>query len=194
VDIILVDETHSASVVHHNDVGSDRENSIPTFAIRPHTRSIDLHGHHHKDSLKARSRTLQFSLLPNSTVSSIHTGFTSFQSFYTPASSISDGYEPYHPPNPLLFLTRTRTRTRLRPPCHSTITDRITRCWHRRCQPQHSQRESRPPSFPHDTPMICARGHRQSHPVRCADPRYSLPRPKRAQGYRRYLHPLPAVS
>jgi hypothetical protein len=167
VDIILVDETHSASVVHHNDVGSDRENSIPTFAIPPHTRSIDLHGHHHKDSLKARSRTSQISLLPNSTVTSTHTGFTSLQSVHTPASS---SYEPYHPSNPLLFLTR---------------------CWHRRCQPQHSQRQSLPPSLSHDTPMICARGHRQSHHVRCADPRYPLPRPKRAQGYRRYLHPLP---
>jgi hypothetical protein len=94
VDIILVDETHSASIVHHNDVGSDRENTIPTFAIpprSPRTRSIDLHDHHHKDSLKARSRTSQFSLLPNSTVSSTHTGFTSFQSLHMPASSM-----PYH--------------------------------------------------------------------------------------------------
>jgi hypothetical protein len=37
VDVILVDETHSASVVYHNDVGSDRENSIPTFSILPRT-------------------------------------------------------------------------------------------------------------------------------------------------------------
>ena len=95
VDIILVDETHSASVIHHNDVGPDRENSIPTFAIPPRTSSIDLHSHHHKRSPKARSRTSQFSLMP-STVGSAHTGFTSFQSFHTPASSISDGYEPYH--------------------------------------------------------------------------------------------------
>ena len=29
-------------------------------------------------------------------MSSTRTGFTSFQSFHTPASSISDGYEPYH--------------------------------------------------------------------------------------------------
>jgi len=92
VDIILVDETHSASVVHHNDVGSDGENSISTFAIPPRTPSIDLHSHHHKHSLKARSH----GLLPNSTVSSTRTGFTSFQSFHTPASSISDDYEPYH--------------------------------------------------------------------------------------------------
>jgi hypothetical protein len=41
VDIILVDETHSASVLHHNDVGSDRENSILTFAIPPRTPSTD---------------------------------------------------------------------------------------------------------------------------------------------------------
>ncbi|KAF8502813.1 hypothetical protein F5888DRAFT_1667366 [Russula emetica] len=87
VNIILVDETHSASVVHHNDFGSDRENSIPTFTIPPRTPSIDFH---------RRSRTSQFSLMPNSTVSSTRTGFTSFQSFHTPASSISDGYEPYH--------------------------------------------------------------------------------------------------
>jgi Ras-related protein Rab-7A len=93
---ILVDETHSASVVHHNDVGSDGENSVPTFTIPPRTPSIDFHSHHHKHSPKARSRTLQFSLLPNSTVSSTHTGFTSFQFFHTPASSISDGHEPYH--------------------------------------------------------------------------------------------------
>ena len=72
VDIILVDETHSASVVHHNDVGSDGENSSPTFAIPPRTPSIDLHSHHHKHSLKARSRTSQFSLLPNSTVNSAY--------------------------------------------------------------------------------------------------------------------------
>ena len=96
VDIILVDKTHSASIMHHNDVGSDRENSIPSFAIPPRTSSIDFHSHHRKHSPKARSRTSQFNLLPNSTVSSTHTGFTSFQSFHTPASSISDGYEPYH--------------------------------------------------------------------------------------------------
>ena len=96
MEVILVDETHSVSVVHHNDVGSNGENSNPTIAIPPRTPSIDLHSHHHKRSLKARSRTSQFNLLPNSTVSSTNTGFTSFQSFHTPASSISDGYEPYH--------------------------------------------------------------------------------------------------
>ena len=96
VGIILVDETHSVSVVHGNDVGPERENSMPTFAIPPRTSSIDFHGHHHEHSLKARSRTSEFNLMPNSTVGSAHTGFTSFQSFHTPSSSISDGYEPYH--------------------------------------------------------------------------------------------------
>jgi hypothetical protein len=95
VDIILVDETHSTSVVHHNDVGSAGENLIPTFSILSCTPSIDLHSHRHKHSLKPRSLT-SHGLLPNSTVSSTHTGFTSFQSFHTPASSISDGHDPYH--------------------------------------------------------------------------------------------------
>ncbi|KAN0103849.1 hypothetical protein V8E52_011569 [Russula decolorans] len=35
----------------------------------------------------ARSRTSQFSLLPNSTVGLTHTGFVSFQAFHRPASS-----------------------------------------------------------------------------------------------------------
>ncbi len=100
VDIIVVDETHSANIVHHtipniddNDVAAEGENSMPTFAIPPRTPSIDLYNHHHKHSLKARSEISQFSLLPSGTVGSTHTGFTSF---HTPASSISDGYEPYH--------------------------------------------------------------------------------------------------
>jgi hypothetical protein len=159
VDIILVHETHSASVVHHNDVGSDGENSMPTFAIPPRTPSIDFHSHHHKHSLKARSRTSQFSLLPNSTVSSTHTGFRSFQSFQTPASSLM-ARSHIIPINPLLFLTCAR----LRPPRHFTITDRITRCRRRRCQPQQPQRQSRRPSLPHDTPIICACCHRQAIP------------------------------
>jgi hypothetical protein len=36
-------------------------------------------------------------------VISTHSGFTSFQSFHTPASSTSDGYEPYHWNRPILF-------------------------------------------------------------------------------------------
>ena len=96
VDIILIDETLSMGVIPHNNVSSDGENSLSAFAIPPRTPSINFDSRHHKRSLKARSRTSQFNFLPNSTVSSTHTGFTSFQSFHTPASSISDGYEPYH--------------------------------------------------------------------------------------------------
>jgi Ras-related protein Rab-7A len=87
LDIILVDGTHSTTVVHHsipdadNDVGADGENSMPTFMTPPRTPS------------KPRSHPSQFSLAPNGTVSSTHTGFTSF---HTPASSFSDGYEPFH--------------------------------------------------------------------------------------------------
>ena len=75
-DIIHVDETHSA--------------------IPPRAPPVDIHGHHHKRSLKTRSRTSQFSFLSNSTVSSTHTSSTTFQPFRAPAPSISDGYEPCH--------------------------------------------------------------------------------------------------
>jgi len=45
------------------------------------------------ERLRVRS---EFSLPSNSTVSLTNTGFTSFQCFLTPASSISGGYEPYN--------------------------------------------------------------------------------------------------
>ncbi|KAF8502922.1 ras-domain-containing protein [Russula emetica] len=95
-------------VVRHNrdDVGSDGENSIPTFAIPPRTPSIDFHTHHHKHSPK-------FSLLLNSRVSSTHTRLL-------PPSLVATSL--IIPPNPPLFLTRAR----LRPPRHSTITDPST--------------------------------------------------------------------
>ena len=163
-DAIALDDTHSASVIHHKDVGSDREKLIPTFANPPRTLSIDFHSHHQKYSLKARLRTSQFSLRLNSTVSLAHTGFTSFQPFHTPASSISDDYEPYH-------------STQSSPLSHS----RLPR-----------EHQSRSPPLPHDMPIICT--HCQSHTVCCADPRYLLPRSKQAQGNRRYLHTLPAES
>ena len=81
MDIILVDETHSAAVRHiipdaDNDVGADKENSAPAFM-------------HHGPF----THPLQFSLVPNDTVYSGHTGFTSF---HTPASSFSNSHEPYH--------------------------------------------------------------------------------------------------
>ena len=71
----------------------------------------------------------------------------------------------------------------------SQIVSRITCCRRRRCQPQQPQTSIARPSLPYDTPIICARFPRQSHPVRCADPSHSLPR---AQGYLRYLHTSPA--
>lgn len=97
VDIILVDKTHSTNIVHHNHVSLNWENSIPTFATLPHTPSIDYHSHHHKHLAKARSRTSQSSLLPNSTVILTQIGFATFQYFHTPMFSTSDGYEPYGP-------------------------------------------------------------------------------------------------
>jgi hypothetical protein len=164
VDIILLDETHSASVIHHNDVDSDREISIPTFAISPRTPSIDFRSHHHKHSIKGRSRTSQFSLLPNSTESLTHTGFTSF-SLPSPSCSLSlHNHRSYHSPSASTMST-------------STASTSIA-----------------PSIIPDDTPITCARCHRQGHPVRYADPRYSLPRPKQAQGYRRHLHTSPAES
>ena len=73
-DIILVDGTHSAGVVHHSDVCLDRERLCPTV------------------------------------VSSTRIVSTSFQSFYTPASSISDGCELYNSAlSPSLSLSRSRS-------------------------------------------------------------------------------------
>ena len=80
-DIICVDETRP-SVIHHtlpeanNNVGADGECSTPTILIPPRTRSIDVLTHHHKQSVKSRSR---FSLAPNSTLSSTHTDLASFR-------------------------------------------------------------------------------------------------------------------
>ena len=93
VGIILVDETHSTIPDGDNDVGADGEDSTPTFAIPPRKPSIDLLALHYKRASKRRSRASPFSLAPNGTVSSAHTGFTSF---HTPASFFSDGHEPYH--------------------------------------------------------------------------------------------------
>jgi Ras-related protein Rab-7A len=94
VDIILVDETHPTIPDANSDAGVDGENAMPTFMIPPRTASIDLHTHHHMHASKVRSLgASQFSLAPYGTVSSNHTGFTSF---HTPGSSFSDGHEPYH--------------------------------------------------------------------------------------------------
>ena len=93
-DIICVDETRPP-VIHHtapeanSNFGVDGECPTPTILIPPRTRSIDVLTHHHKQSVKSRSR---FSLAPNSTLSSTHTDLASF---HTPASSFADSHAPY---------------------------------------------------------------------------------------------------
>lgn len=101
--IVLVDETHATATSSAPDLvpGVDRDVSVDgdgeadkctpvaTIVAPPRTASIDLHALHHKRPSKPRSR---FSPAPNGTISSTHTGFTSF---HTPASSFSDLGEPY---------------------------------------------------------------------------------------------------
>ena len=93
-DIICVDETRPP-VIHHtvpeanNDAGADGEYSTSTILIPPRTRSIDVLTHHHKQSVKSRSR---FSLAPNSILSSTQTDLASF---HTPASSFADSHARY---------------------------------------------------------------------------------------------------
>jgi len=117
-DIILVDETRAAAAaapdltpgvdsdvnvnVHVNGDG-DSNGEAPvaaTIVAPPRTASIDLHALHHKRPSKSRSRSSPFSPAQNGTISSTHTGFTSF---HTPASSFSDLGEPYEsaPSSPL---------------------------------------------------------------------------------------------
>ena len=93
-DIICMDETrppviHRTAPEANNDFGADGECPTPTILIPPRTRSIDVLAHHHKQSVKSRSR---FSLAPNSTLSSTQTDFASF---HTPASSFPDSHAPY---------------------------------------------------------------------------------------------------
>ena len=72
-------------VIHHtapeanSDFGVDGECPTPTILIPPRTRSIDVLTHHHKQSVKSRSR---LSLAPNCTLNSTHTDLASF---HTPA-------------------------------------------------------------------------------------------------------------
>ena len=74
-------------------VGADGEDSTPAFIITPRTPSINLLALHQKRASKRHFRASQFSLARHGTVSSTHTDFTSF---HAPASSFSDGHEPYH--------------------------------------------------------------------------------------------------
>ncbi|KAF8264345.1 hypothetical protein EI94DRAFT_1738710 [Lactarius quietus] len=111
-DIILVDETHAAApdlmprvdsgvdVSLNGEGDADMCAPVPTIIAPPRSASIDLHALHHKRPSKSRSRSSRFSPAQNGTISSTHTGFTSF---HTPASSFSDFGEPYEsaPSSPL---------------------------------------------------------------------------------------------
>ena len=92
-DIILVDETRPAGsdpIPGASDV--DTYAPVPTITAPPRSASIDLHALHHKRLSKSRTNSSRFSPAPNGTISSTHTGFTSF---HTPGSSFSDLGEPY---------------------------------------------------------------------------------------------------
>ena len=103
-EIILVDETHAAAAAAAdegiNDDAADADANtsaapvLPTIVAPPRTPSIDLQALHQKRTSKSRSRSSRFSPAPNGTISSTHTGFTSF---HTPASSFSDlaGGDPF---------------------------------------------------------------------------------------------------
>ena len=188
VDIILVDETHSA-VVHHttpdgdNDVGADGEDSMPTFTIPPRTPSIDPLALHHKRASKRRSRASQFSLAPNGTVSLAHSGFTSF---HTPVSSFSDGHEPHHS-----ALSSPLSRS-----CSPSVVVLPAFHDHRPCRllsasasamstsTSTSIAQSRQSNTPMTyTPMLAQA--KAARPAR-AGPSYFSPRRKRAQACRRY--------
>lgn len=101
-DIILVDETRPAAPEPIPGMDSEGDANmcapVPTIVAPPRSASIDLHALHHKRASKSRSS--RFSPAPNGTISSTHTGFTSF---HTPGTSFSDLGEPYEsaPSSPL---------------------------------------------------------------------------------------------
>ncbi|KAI9436919.1 ras-domain-containing protein [Lactarius indigo] len=90
-DIVLVDETRTPAVSHPDIIPEVDSEAAPaaTIVAPPRTASIDLHALHHKRPSKSRSR---FSPAQNGTISSTHTGFTSF---HTAGSSFSDLGDPY---------------------------------------------------------------------------------------------------
>jgi Ras-related protein Rab-7A len=97
-DVVLMDESDAvadplADPTVDIDTQAETDCSVPTIMTPPRTASIDLVGRDHKLISKSHSRNSQFSLTPQGTMRSTHTGFTSF---YTPSSSFSDGQEPYH--------------------------------------------------------------------------------------------------
>ncbi|KAI9450512.1 ras-domain-containing protein [Lactarius psammicola] len=134
-DIILVDETRAATaaaavpdlipkVDSDVNVNVDGETTpVATIVAPPRTASIDLHALHHKRPSKSRSRSSRFSPAPNGTISSTHTGFTSF---HTPASSFSDLGEPYESaPSSPLARSRSPSPSAL-PNAHRTHRSRST--------------------------------------------------------------------
>ncbi|KAH9053709.1 ras-domain-containing protein [Lactarius vividus] len=98
-DIVLVDETRAGAVPAPGLLPRADSEAAPAAAIAapPRTPSIDLHALHHKRPSKSRSR---FNPVQNGTISSTHTGFTSF---HTAGSSFSDLGDPYEsaPSSPL---------------------------------------------------------------------------------------------
>jgi hypothetical protein len=85
VDIILVGATLSTSVVHHNDVDSDRDHSMPSFA------TVVTVNTHSKRACRPRSSTSCPTAQRARRIQAL-----CFKLFHTPASCISDGYEAYH--------------------------------------------------------------------------------------------------
>jgi hypothetical protein len=152
---------------------------LPSLHAHPQSTS----SHHHKHSLKARSRTSQFSILPNSTVSSTLTGFTYFQF----ASSISDSYEPVQS-SPLFHSLSPSSSPSL--PSHRSYHSLSASAMSTSTASTSIVSNITPAGYANNLPTLS----QTKPPLRCADPSYSLPRPKRAQGHRRYLHASPAVS
>lgn len=74
VDVVLIDETQSASIAHHDDVGSDWENTQYPLLPSPHT---------------PRSTSTVITINAHSKCAR---GPRSPASFHTAASSISDGF------------------------------------------------------------------------------------------------------
>jgi hypothetical protein len=141
---------------------------MPTCVIPPRTRTIDLLSHHHKRSSKLTCLAIQprtthwLHLLP-------HT--------FPPSPTVTScTIPPSHPSFPLLlaFAVTFPTFPQLQAvPAPAMSTSTLIA----------------PTLCRNDTPIICTRRQRQSQSVRCAGPSYSIPRPKRARVYRRYLRP-----
>ena len=112
---VLIDETHSATVVHHNDVGSDRETQCPLLPfLHAPTRSISTVTTIKTHSKRARRRHSPASY-PTPHVQASHLSDRS--TCPLPSSLVATSHIIL--PNHLIFLTRAR----LRAPHYSTTTD-----------------------------------------------------------------------